>query len=993
VTIATADTVVPAVDTVQPWPGLDAFTEALSRFFCGRDTEADELFRHVQRDVVTVLFGQSGLGKTSLLQAGLFPRLRTAGFLPILIRFDYSVGAPPPVGQVKAAMERECTAAKLSVAIWATMEESLWGCFHRADRRLTDRAGKELVPVLVFDQFEEIFTQGLAGSESRAASQRFITELAELVENRPPEILEHAIEADPEIVERFRFDRRDYRIVLALREDYLAALEGLRTRAPSLGRNRYRLRRMTGAQGLDAILNPVPGLVDYDAAQEIIRFVGRPNPEYAIGATGGEAAEGFEVEPSLLSLVCRELNERRLAQGLHEINADLLAGSRDDIIERFYERCFAGQPAPLRAFVEDKLLSANGFRESVALDTAQRALHESGVPVAALDELVRRRLLRIEERFDVARVEIIHDVLTTVICKSRDTRRLRQAEESAAVREAELRRERRNSHRARLVAATMGALALVTIGLALWGWRSSNEADRSRRLAEKRTEEVARIQLLAAGAMLESADLERVGDHAIKSLKEYREKLENFAVTAPNDIDRQRELAVNDFTIALLKLFSRKDDDSLNEFQKYYAVTAQLASLRPTDQSLQRDLAASHAVLGVIFEGQSEKGPEHKNENLTSALTEYLGSSVILSRLSSNDTGDLALTHEFAVSHVRIGSVLSKQGDLSGALREWRAYESIMLPLVDEHQNADWRSEFAGMRDQMGDALQATGDLDGAVEEWRSYEDILRKVSKEDSTNLGNSDALAKSYKKVGDTLVAASKYEQALAFYKNGLAIREQLSAAQPKDFQSQEEVVSSLQKIGDAMSVIGQHEEALAAFQKIRSLRETQSLASRERVAHAPEDLWELGILSGSLSRLALARRQVGDISGAVAAGKEQVSIARKLYAAPNVSAKDELAGALGSLAYDLLLNHQVQNAAVLTEESIKLDPSAVWIKLNRAHAYLFLGRFDDAKHVYLEIKGEPLRDGLTFAQAIKDDFSEFRKNGINTPEMAEMEALLLR
>jgi hypothetical protein len=261
---------------------------------------------------------------------------------------------------------------------------------------------------------------------------------------------------------------------------------------------------MTGAQGLDAILNPVPGLVDYDAAQEIIRFVGRASPEYAFGASGaGETAEGFEVEPSLLSLVCRELNERRLAQGLQEISADLLAGSRDDIIERFYERCFAGQPAPLRAFVEDKLLTANGFRESIALDTAHRALHESRVPVVALDELVRRRLLRIEERFDVARVEIIHDVLTTVICKSRDTRRLRQAEESAAAREAELRRERRNSHRARLVAVTLGALALVTIGLALWGWRSSNEADRSRRLAENRTEEVARIQLLAAGAMLD----------------------------------------------------------------------------------------------------------------------------------------------------------------------------------------------------------------------------------------------------------------------------------------------------------------------------------------------------------------------------------------------------------------------------------------------------------------------------------------------------------
>jgi hypothetical protein len=46
--------------------------------------------------------------------------------------------------------------------------------------------------------------------------------------------------------------------VLALREDFLAASKASRPR-PSLGRNRYRLRRMSGRQGLDAILNPAPG--------------------------------------------------------------------------------------------------------------------------------------------------------------------------------------------------------------------------------------------------------------------------------------------------------------------------------------------------------------------------------------------------------------------------------------------------------------------------------------------------------------------------------------------------------------------------------------------------------------------------------------------------------------------------------------------------------------------------------------------------------------
>ena len=513
-TIDTAEVSAPVVvDKTRPWPGLDAFTEALSPFFFGRDVEADELFRRVRRDFVTLLFGQSGLGKTSLLQAGLFPRLRWADFLPILIRLDHSPGAPAPAAQVKAAIEREVSAADLSEVTPIGAEESLWGYFHRADRRLADYAGEKIVPVLVFDQFEEIFTQGLANDDRRATSQDFLGELAELAENRPPEALERAIEADPDLVESFSFDRQDYRIVLALREDFLASLESLRSRAPSLGRNRYRLRRMSGRQGLDAILNPAPGLVAPEVAQEIIRFIGRASAEAAFGIAG-DAAEGFEVDPPLLSLVCRELNERRIARGLDQIGADLLAGSRDDIIAGFYERCLADQPAALRAFVEDRLLSDSGFRESITLDSARRALSDAGVPAGALDELVRRRLLRTEERLGVPRVEIIHDVLTSVIRKSRDTRHLRQAETAAAEREAELHRERRRVRRAHYLVAAMAVLVVVTVGVAWWGWSSKVEAERQRNATEVAKADADRQRNAAEVAKV---DADRQRDKAVRA--------------------------------------------------------------------------------------------------------------------------------------------------------------------------------------------------------------------------------------------------------------------------------------------------------------------------------------------------------------------------------------------------------------------------------------------------------------------------------------------
>jgi hypothetical protein len=55
----------------------------------------------VRREVLTVLFGPSGTGKTSLLNAGLFPRLRESSFLPIAIRLDHLGDLPDYSGQVR----------------------------------------------------------------------------------------------------------------------------------------------------------------------------------------------------------------------------------------------------------------------------------------------------------------------------------------------------------------------------------------------------------------------------------------------------------------------------------------------------------------------------------------------------------------------------------------------------------------------------------------------------------------------------------------------------------------------------------------------------------------------------------------------------------------------------------------------------------------------------------------------------------------------------
>ena len=448
-----------ALDPENPWLGLFSYAEETRAYFHGRDEEAAELARRVQRKLLTVLFGQSGLGKTSLLRAGLVPRLRGAGFCPVYVRVDYAPESPSPSEQIKQAIFRATAEAGHWTRPGSAIEgESLWEFLHHREDLLRDRDGNTLMPLLIFDQFEEIFTLGQADDAGRLRARQFLEQLADLIENRPPASLEARIESDDNAAADFDFARADYRVLIALREDYLAHLESVKDSMPSITQNRMRLARMNGAQALSAVVKPGGKLVSQEVAEAIVRFV-----------AGGSELANAEIEPSLLSLVCRELNVARQAQGRREISADLLAGSRDTILSEFYERALADQPAGVRRVIEDELLTESGYRESLAEERVRKALTAAGAAPDALATLVNRRLLRIEERLDMRRVELTHDVLCNVVLASRNLRKEREARDEAERQLAAQREREAAVHRALVRARTIASVCIVLMLLAIAG--------------------------------------------------------------------------------------------------------------------------------------------------------------------------------------------------------------------------------------------------------------------------------------------------------------------------------------------------------------------------------------------------------------------------------------------------------------------------------------------------------------------------------------------
>jgi hypothetical protein len=144
------------------------------------------------------------LGKSSLLQAGLFPLLRQENVFPVYIRLDYLSRKPNFIAQVKEAIVREAKAAEVEAP--ASQEpETLWEYFHRRDADFWNRRNRPVVPLLVFDQFEEIFTRGHDDAGCAQATDAFLGELADLAEGRPPSAVKSRLEEYPDEAEWFSF--------------------------------------------------------------------------------------------------------------------------------------------------------------------------------------------------------------------------------------------------------------------------------------------------------------------------------------------------------------------------------------------------------------------------------------------------------------------------------------------------------------------------------------------------------------------------------------------------------------------------------------------------------------------------------------------------------------------------------------------------------------------------------------------------------------------
>lgn len=399
------------MNTVQlnnPWKGLEFYTFEDSHHFFGRDTETEKLAEIVKSNPVTILYGQSGVGKSSLINAGLRPRLSEDGFFIVYIRsLDYSQGCCNIIRQIRSKVE--AAAVENGIDISPIIEESgkelfdsLW-CFLRFNE-FWSQDNFLLTPVIVIDQFEELFTK----TDDENIPADFLSELDNLSSSVPPLSLREKIEAL-----NLSFDiQSSLRVLLTLREDFVPRLDDYvyDLNLETMKRCRFSISMMNEEQALSVIERPIPELLEPGVSRVILSSLTSHHNKYS-----GQR----RIEPFLLSLFMYRIFRKMEEKKQQRITADLVNTFGPNIVVDYYKESVKNISTRALKYLENCLLTSKGYRDSVSLD---KIYESKKVAKNEIESLLNTRIIKQERINGVERIEFTHDVLSSIAQRNRADR-------------------------------------------------------------------------------------------------------------------------------------------------------------------------------------------------------------------------------------------------------------------------------------------------------------------------------------------------------------------------------------------------------------------------------------------------------------------------------------------------------------------------------------------------------------------------------------------
>ena len=290
-----------------PYVGLEPFATRQAHLFFGRERETRMVVNNLFASRLTLLYGPSGVGKSSLLRAGVMARLareavegeRPEHVVVYLNRWQDDVRTHFREA-VESAVCEALPEAEMPSAVVSSEGTSQMAAWLGA---ICEEQGIDLL--LLFDQFEEFF---LYHPEDDTAGKAFARELAAAVRTRG--LAAH--------------------FLLGLRDDALARLDRFKVLIPNLFSNYLRLEPLSNEAAKAAILKPLAVLnAETDAAVEVeealVETVLAQVRRSVVGAgVGGEGrVEGAQagIEAPYLQLVMTRIWEEEQGAGSSRLRA------------------------------------------------------------------------------------------------------------------------------------------------------------------------------------------------------------------------------------------------------------------------------------------------------------------------------------------------------------------------------------------------------------------------------------------------------------------------------------------------------------------------------------------------------------------------------------------------------------------------------------------------------------------------------------------------
>jgi WD40 repeat protein len=354
-----------------PFKFLDSYTSEDRDIFFGRDQEITELYRKVFESKILLVYGVSGTGKSSLVNCGLASRFDESDWLPVNIRRGNNI-----TESLNDAISRQAISPlKKGMSVTEKLQSIYLDHFK---------------PVyLIFDQFEELFIFGI--QDERTEFIRILKDIAR--------------------------SKSQCRIILVIREEFLAGVTEFEEDLPEIFHNRFRVEKMKRTNAISAVEGPckVFGIETEQGFSE--ELVDKLIPS------------GQEIELTYLQIyldrifrlvVANQPGTRNPAPGTNNIRflKDLLtkAGSVSDLLGQFLEEQIREMEDPEKGMsILKSFVSVQGTKRQMNEEQILDSISSFGSKLTEPDLLkyltkfVDLRILR--ERDEAGHFELRHDAL------------------------------------------------------------------------------------------------------------------------------------------------------------------------------------------------------------------------------------------------------------------------------------------------------------------------------------------------------------------------------------------------------------------------------------------------------------------------------------------------------------------------------------------------------------------------------------------------------